>query len=145
MARVYQQGDEPVKGYRLIRFLGRGGCGEVWQAQGPGGTEVAFKIISFGEKSKGKDGSTPLHELEFIKRTRHPNLVPIIALWLCDGKENQTDLQKDPPSPPGLRAHTLSEIRLTGMQGARLAWNSSSGAHWLHRRCSAGIGLFGKP
>ena len=80
MARSFQQGDEPVAGYKLTRFLGRGGFGEVWQAEAPGGTEVAFKIIDLGEKS----GLKEFRAIQRVKRVRHPNLVPIIALWLRD-------------------------------------------------------------
>ena len=80
MARSFQQGDEPVAGYKLTRFLGRGGFGEVWQAEAPGGTEVAFKIIDLGEKS----GLKEFPAIQRVKRVRHPNLVPIIALWLRD-------------------------------------------------------------
>ncbi len=39
MALNYRIGDEPVPGFRLERFLGRGAIGEVWHASGPGGTE----------------------------------------------------------------------------------------------------------
>jgi serine/threonine protein kinase len=59
---------------------GRGPTGEVWQAQGPGGTEVAFKIIRLVEQAVPVD----LRLLERIKKIRHPNLVPLLALWVRD-------------------------------------------------------------
>src|SRR2546430_1021677 len=56
----YDVGAEPVPGYRLVRFLGRGGFGQVWQAEGPGGVEAALKIISL-------EGSQGLKEFRAIK------------------------------------------------------------------------------
>ncbi len=80
MTHRHQVGDEPVpgSGYRLVRFLGRGGFGEVWQASGPGGTDAAIKLIELGS---GK-GDKEFRALQLVKRIRHPNLVPIIAFWL---------------------------------------------------------------
>ena len=79
MAFNYKPGDEPVPGYRLVRFLGKGAIGEVWQATGPGGTEAALKIIDL-------TGSTAharkeFRALQLVKRIHHPNLAPIIAFW----------------------------------------------------------------
>ena len=82
MARAYKQGDEPVPGYRLTRFLGRGGFGEVWHATAPGGTEVAFKIIDLSERS----GLKEWRAVQRVKKIRHPNLTAILALWLRDAE-----------------------------------------------------------
>jgi len=74
------KGDEPVPGYRLVRFLGRGQYGEVWQANGPGGTRVALKFIDVG----GAQGRKELRGVQRVKEIRHPHLMPIAALWLLD-------------------------------------------------------------
>ncbi len=113
MPRAYQQGDEPVRGYRLVRFLGKGGFGEVWQATGPGGTEVAFKII----RLEDKPGLKEFRSVELVKKIRHPNLVPIIAIWIRDGGGLVTGegTGRDRPSWPGNApqiAHTLAEFSL---------------------------------
>lgn len=76
----YQLGGEPVPGYRLTQFLGKGGFGEVWKAVAPGGTEAAFKIINLS----GKQGLKEFRALRLVKRVRHPNLIPIVAFWLKD-------------------------------------------------------------
>ena len=80
MAKNYSPGDEPVpgSGYRLSEFLGRGGFGEVWKANGPGGVEVALKIIHLG----GVAGRKEFRALQLVKRIHHPNAVPIVAYWL---------------------------------------------------------------
>jgi serine/threonine protein kinase len=84
MAHMYDKGDQPVPGYRLVQFLGRGGIGEVWKASGPGGTECAIKIIGLGDKQ----GLKEFRATRLVKRIRHPYLTPIIAFWLKDAKGN---------------------------------------------------------
>jgi serine/threonine protein kinase len=76
--RSYQPGDEPVPGYRLIRYLNRGQFGEVWTAYGPGHRKVALKIIDL----RGREGLKEFEGLERIKDISHPNLAPIFAFWV---------------------------------------------------------------
>ncbi|HEY8504336.1 MAG TPA: serine/threonine-protein kinase, partial [Gemmataceae bacterium] len=75
-------GAEPVPGYRLVRRLGEGGFGEVWQAEGPGGFPVALKFI----RPPGRVGEPELRALEITKRLRHPNLLAVFGAWQAGGR-----------------------------------------------------------
>jgi serine/threonine protein kinase len=76
----FRAGDEPIPGYSLIRFLGKGGFGEVWMAAAPGGAHIALKFM--GLDSKG--GQKEFRSLGLVKRIQHANLIPIMAFWLKD-------------------------------------------------------------
>ncbi|MEX2185569.1 MAG: protein kinase [Pirellulales bacterium] len=84
----YRPGIEAVPGYKLIELLGRGGFGEVWRAQGPGGVILAVKII---DKVDDKAGRKEFRALKLIRNLRHPNLVSISGFWLRDAEGNLLD------------------------------------------------------
>jgi len=70
----------PIPGYRLIRRLGVGGFGEVWEAEGPGGFRVALKFVG---RSEGREDAE-LRALEILKQIRHPNLLVTFGSWHVD-------------------------------------------------------------
>jgi serine/threonine protein kinase len=84
----YRPGVEAAPGYKLIELLGRGGFGEVWRAQGPGGVILAVKVI---DKVDDKAGRKEFRALKLIRNLRHPNLVSISGFWLRDAEGNLLD------------------------------------------------------
>ena len=74
-------GAEPMPGYRLTNWLGRGGSAEVWRAVGPGGFPLALKFVRMG----GKDDAVQTRSLELMKEIRHAHLLTLFAAWRRDG------------------------------------------------------------
>ena len=72
---------EPLPGYRLTGLIGRGGCGEVWRADGPGGVPVALKFVPLG----GTAAQVEERALAFFTTVRHPNLVALLGSWHVPG------------------------------------------------------------
>jgi serine/threonine protein kinase len=68
-------GFEPIPGYRLLEPLGKGGFGEVWKCQAPGGLLKAIKFVPGGLNTL-EEANTPadleLRAIERIKAIRHP-------------------------------------------------------------------------
>jgi formylglycine-generating enzyme required for sulfatase activity len=74
-------GEQPVPDYVLKRKLGKGGFGEVWQATGPGGFDVALKFVPLGDHA----GAVEERSLTLMKSIRHAHLLHQFGAWQRDG------------------------------------------------------------
>ncbi len=71
-------GSEPLPGYVLLEPLGRGGYGEVWKCEAPGGLLKAIKFVAGADDGQRRDASLLRQEYEAfqqVKAIRHPFLL----------------------------------------------------------------------
>src|SRR5216117_3007899 len=91
---------EPIPGYRLLQLLGRGGFGEVWKCEAPGGLHKAIKFVAAG----GEHYRQELAAFEQVRAIRHPYLLTlervelvqrelVMVMELADGQINDRFLQ----------------------------------------------------
>jgi serine/threonine protein kinase len=79
--QLLQKGLEIVPGYKIVRLLGRGGYGEVWEATAPGGRKVAIKVIRDLEDTSSK---LEFRALKLIKGVENHHLMELYGFWLLD-------------------------------------------------------------
>jgi len=78
LARLPNQ--QPIPGYRLIQLIGKGGYGEVWKCEAPGGLLKAIKFVYGDLSGMGDKAATAEQELQSLQRVkiiRHPFLLSV--------------------------------------------------------------------
>ncbi|MBO0697202.1 MAG: protein kinase [Zavarzinella sp.] len=89
MEQILRPNNEPIPGYRLLQRLGRGGYGEVWKVEAPGGMHKAIKFVFGNLDAAGDDGKAAEQEyksLNRVKTIRHPFLLSLERMEVIEGQ-----------------------------------------------------------
>src|SRR5436305_7911939 len=89
MAVLITNRAEPIPGYKLIERLGRGGFGEVWKCEAPGGLHKAIKFV-YGDLRSAHEGTglaeQELKSLSRVKTVRHPYILSLERYDIIEGQ-----------------------------------------------------------
>jgi tetratricopeptide (TPR) repeat protein len=128
---------ERVDGFRILRLLGQGGMGMVFEAeQQEPRRKVALKVMRAGASADDLDARLFRREIETLARLRHPNIAaiygsgrlpdgrPYFAMELVEGPTLDAHLQGRPsPSQRDELVHRLALLRKIG-----------AAVHYAHQR-----------
>ncbi len=81
MTAVRTVNSEPIPGYRLLEPLGKGGYGEVWKCEAPGGLVKAIKIVAGTGNNVAADSNGAEQELRALHNTSNRSATPSSSPW----------------------------------------------------------------
>lgn len=121
-----------LAGYRLVRALGKGGLGEVYEAIAPDGRTVALKAFQLRDDDQGLVASAFVREANLGARLEHPDIVKVLDTGCFD---DYAYVVMEFVPGHDLRKHTLQAHRLPVNQVLRTAERIAralAAAHAIH-------------